>query len=81
MQPPCKDCPDRFLGCHSTCEKYIAYDKYRKEMLAKRAEQNRLTYGYLNSNRFNKKKRKVNKCENCIYDTCDGSEGERSGCR
>ncbi len=23
---PCKNCPDRHLGCHSECEKYIAYD-------------------------------------------------------
>ena len=25
MNPPCKDCPDRRSGCHSHCEKYIAY--------------------------------------------------------
>lgn len=24
---PCKDCPDRFVGCHSTCEKYIQFKK------------------------------------------------------
>ena len=23
----CKDCPDRRVGCHSICEKYIAEDK------------------------------------------------------
>lgn len=22
---PCKDCKDRVLGCHSKCEKYIAF--------------------------------------------------------
>lgn len=22
---PCRDCPDRAVLCHSTCEKYIAY--------------------------------------------------------
>lgn len=22
---PCLNCEDRILGCHSTCEKYIAY--------------------------------------------------------
>lgn len=21
-QSPCKDCPDRYLGCHDRCEKY-----------------------------------------------------------
>ena len=20
---PCKDCPDRVIGCHSTCQKYV----------------------------------------------------------
>jgi hypothetical protein len=28
---PCKDCPDRFVGCHSTCEKYIQYKKEGRE--------------------------------------------------
>lgn len=22
---PCKDCPDRIVGCHSTCNKYKQY--------------------------------------------------------
>lgn len=22
---PCRDCPDRCPGCHSKCEKYLAY--------------------------------------------------------
>lgn len=22
---PCKDCPNRAMGCHSTCEEYIAF--------------------------------------------------------
>lgn len=25
--PPCKDCPDRKVGCHSVCEKYIEWKK------------------------------------------------------
>lgn len=29
---PCKDCPDRQLRCHSTCEKYLAFDKERKKL-------------------------------------------------
>ena len=32
---PCKDCPDRKLGCHSKCEKYkeykLANDAHNKE--------------------------------------------------
>ena len=26
-QSPCKDCEDRFLGCHSNCESYAAFQK------------------------------------------------------
>ena len=34
--PPCKDCEDRELGCHSTCEKYIEFTKEKaKERKAK----------------------------------------------
>lgn len=22
---PCKDCPDRYVGCHGKCQKYIDY--------------------------------------------------------
>ena len=29
---PCKDCPDRHLGCHSQCEKYKAYTEERKRI-------------------------------------------------
>lgn len=24
---PCKDCQDRFVGCHSQCDKYSAFRK------------------------------------------------------
>lgn len=26
-ESPCKDCVDRFVGCHSTCEMYIQFKK------------------------------------------------------
>lgn len=25
MKSPCKDCPDRQVGCHGSCEKYAAF--------------------------------------------------------
>lgn len=25
MDGPCKDCPDRHIGCHGECEKHKAY--------------------------------------------------------
>ena len=30
MNAPCKDCEKRYLGCHSNCEEYQAFDKYNK---------------------------------------------------
>lgn len=39
MKAPCKDCPDRQVGCHSTCEKYIEFkkeaDEQRQERIAR----------------------------------------------
>ena len=31
MTAPCKDCPDRSLGCHASCSKYISYRKMQDE--------------------------------------------------
>ena len=28
---PCKDCGDREVGCHSSCERYIAFTEARAE--------------------------------------------------
>jgi hypothetical protein len=33
--PPCLDCPDREVGCHSKCEKYI---KFRADLDQHKAE-------------------------------------------
>ena len=33
--PPCRDCSERKVGCHSTCENYISYDKAHKEEKAR----------------------------------------------
>lgn len=32
MKSPCKDCPDRYVGCHDRCSKYLAY-KAEREMI------------------------------------------------
>ena len=45
--PPCKDCKDREIGCHSRCEKY---GKFRAEN-EKRYEQNRLNYHIKDANK------------------------------
>lgn len=31
MNAPCKDCKDRKLGCHSTCEKYKKFDEENRK--------------------------------------------------
>ena len=32
MKVPCLDCPDRHLGCHSSCERYIHYQRRHQEV-------------------------------------------------
>ena len=36
MNAPCKDRPNRSVGCHSTCEKYKAFREERDVELEKR---------------------------------------------
>ena len=36
IQAPCKGCADRQLHCHSSCEKYIAFEKESKDLRQKR---------------------------------------------
>lgn len=38
MTAPCKDCKDRTPGCHTKCEKYIAFDKENQKRRAERLE-------------------------------------------
>lgn len=34
MNKPCYDCPDREIGCHSDCDKYLCYKEKLKEKKA-----------------------------------------------
>lgn len=36
MTFPCHDCPDRKVGCHSTCEKYLLATKENEKALEAR---------------------------------------------
>lgn len=39
MNAPCKDCKDRAPGCHSRCEKYIAFtEEVKRRREAERAD-------------------------------------------
>ena len=50
--PTCKDCPDRHLACHDSCEKFA---EWRKEHAAERAYTNRNHAAErINRNDFNK---------------------------
>lgn len=28
MKPPCESCPDRYVGCHSVCDRYKEFQKF-----------------------------------------------------
>ena len=46
MTIPChKHCPDRAVGCHSSCERYKAYRKYLDER-SEAIRQEKAIYGY-----------------------------------
>lgn len=32
--PPCRDCPDRYIGCHGKCPAYLDWRKNRNAELA-----------------------------------------------
>ena len=55
MKPPCKDCKRRHLGCHSTCEEYIAYDEYRQKIRQINYKQTMSDADYLRVKLKNKK--------------------------
>ena len=46
---PCRDCKDREIGCHSTCERYKEFtevNERRKEEIRKDKEVNNIITGY-----------------------------------
>lgn len=59
VQPPCKDCPDRQVGCHAKCEKYIAFRREKDEQNCQRALQTEIL-GSMNK-RIAETNRKANK--------------------
>lgn len=36
LNSPCKNCPDRYVGCHAECEKYKDFRKNYDEIITKR---------------------------------------------
>ena len=39
MKPPCKDCQNRVIGCHSGCERYQEYRTWADQKMAERAQE------------------------------------------
>lgn len=61
MNVPCKDCKDRAIGCHSSCERYIAFDKERQKIRAEKMLRLMVTYDTPSKNaRIRKQKNKGN---------------------
>ena len=52
MNPPCKGCKSRSVGCHSTCEEYTNWSKLRKEKLSQIYEKKKIERDII-SHRFN----------------------------
>ena len=46
--PPCKDCPDRVLSCHSNCTKYA---DYKEEIAAAKKREDEYYSWYESSNK------------------------------
>ena len=38
MNNPCKNCPDRVIGCHAKCEKHAAWKADHDAQMARRRE-------------------------------------------
>lgn len=44
MNVPCKDCPQREVGCHGRCESYAKFVRHREEARERAAHQHELDY-------------------------------------
>lgn len=44
MNAPCKNCPDRKIGCHSKCNKYSQFRKERDEELDRKRKEDDVAY-------------------------------------
>ena len=51
MKGPCRDCKDRVIGCHSTCDKYLDYTEYLAKVRRGRNREKQF-YEYLAENQF-----------------------------
>lgn len=52
---PCKGCLDRFVGCHSSCVRYIDWDQKHKVKLANIREQKSMNSLLFNNQTYRNK--------------------------
>lgn len=58
MQAPCYRCEDRYLGCHSDCDRYKAFCREREEIRKARLKESEFTnykcahYGKLSHDKY-----------------------------
>ena len=58
LKAPCENCPDRHLGCHSECEKYIAYDIVNGILRDQALREKELNYDLLKTSRHAKQQKR-----------------------
>ena len=56
LKPPCRECTDRYLGCHSHCEKYREFDVERKRIHDIAAKQHQTDYDYFKVRKYHVRK-------------------------
>jgi len=64
LNAPCKDCPERVPGCHSSCEKYLTFTDQRqraKEYLRQIADEEQTAHDAKRKYRMQWTKKKLKK--------------------
>ena len=61
MKSPCHNCGERYVGCHSVCEKYQVFNQFCEEQRQKRAEYYDKHDDAWNRDHENKYRRKIKK--------------------
>lgn len=55
-KPPCKDCKDRTVGCHSKCKPYLdfkqKFNKWQSEIKEEKYQRYLSRYGYQNMQKY-----------------------------
>jgi hypothetical protein len=58
---PCKDCPDRKVGCHSSCDKYKSFQAYNKELKESKYASNSTKIDYIEHLQLSKRRMRENR--------------------